>query len=145
MQLTRYTDYGLRVLLYLACTEEDVTVAEIAQQYGVSRNHLVKIVHRLSQLGHIQTSRGRSGGMHLAHPPQSIRLGDVIRDLETNRTIVECFNPATNTCPIAPACALKGVLVEAEAAFQNVLDNYTIADLITNRDQVAALLLPNKI
>jgi Rrf2 family nitric oxide-sensitive transcriptional repressor len=122
----------------------EVTVAEIAQQYGISRNHLVKIVHRLSQLGYIQTTRGRSGGMHLAHPPQSIRLGDVIRDLETNRTIVECFNPTTNTCPIAPVCTLKGVLAEAAAAFQNVLDDYTIADLITNRDEVTALLLPGK-
>lgn len=142
VQLTRYTDYGLRVLLYLACTREDVTVAEIAQQYGISRNHLVKVVHALSQKGYVQTTRGRAGGLRLAMPPELIGIGQVIRDLESNRALVECFAPETNTCPIAPVCALKGVLVEAEAAFQRELDKYTLADAMGERESLAEILLP---
>ncbi len=144
MQLTAYTDFGLRVLIYLACSDGPATVAEIAEQYGISRNHLVKVVHRLSQLGYINTERGRSGGIHLAHAPKRIRLGEVVRDLETNRVIVECFAPETNTCPIAPVCVLKGVLQQAEAAFQEKLDEYTLEDVVGEREQLAQILLPNK-
>ena len=142
MQLTSYTDYGLRVLIYLACADDGATVAEIADQYGISRNHLVKVVHRLSQLGYILTERGRFGGIRLANPPKDIRLGQVVRDLETTRAIVECFSPETNTCPIAPVCGLKGVLARAEAAFQQVLDEHTLADVIVDRSVLSAILLP---
>ncbi len=142
MQLTTYTDYGLRVLIYLACTEDGATVAEIAKQYGISRNHLVKVVHRLSQLGYILTERGRFGGIRLANSPEDISLGRVVRDLESTRAIVECFSPKSNTCPIAPVCGLKGVLIQAEAAFQHVLDEHTLADVIVDRKSLSAILLP---
>ncbi len=141
MQLTAYTDFGLRVLIYLACASSDATVAEIAEQYGISRNHLVKVVHRLSQLGYIKTERGRSGGIRLAHEPNDIQLGAVVRALETNRALVECFTPQTNTCPIAPVCGLKGVLEQAERAFQETLDQYTLADVVGEREQLAEILL----
>lgn len=142
MQLTRYTDYGLRVLIYLACTDEDATVAEIAERYAISRNHLVKVAHALSQRGFVVTSRGRSGGMRLARPAEDIGIGEVVRALETNRAIVECFSEADNTCPIAPVCALKGALIRAENAFQQVLDQYTLADVTKQRDALARHFLP---
>lgn len=144
MQLTTYTDFGLRVLIYLACADDGATVAEIAEQYAISRNHLVKVVHRLSQLGYIQTERGRSGGIRLAQAPNKIRLGKVVRDLESNRALVECFTPGTNTCPIAPVCGLKGVLLQAEAAFQHVLDDHTLADVVVDRKSLQAILLPTE-
>lgn len=93
MQLTRFTDYGLRSLSYLAVQPNRFsTVREISDHFGISRNHLVKVVHRLAQLGYVSSSKGKGGGIRLAHDPKSIRLGDLVRALETNMTIVECFN-----------------------------------------------------
>jgi len=143
VQLTLYTDYGLRVLIYLACREDDATVAEIAERYGISRNHLVKVVHALSQKGFISTTRGRSGGLRLARPADQIGVGEVVRALETNRALVECFSPEHNTCPIAPVCALKGALAQAERAFQNALDEYTLADVTKNSGAIVKHLLPS--
>lgn len=142
MQLTRYTDYGLRVLIYLACTDDDASVAEIAERYAISRNHLVKVAHALSQQGFVITSRGRSGGMRLARPAEDIGIGEVVRALETNRDLVECFTLESNTCPIAPVCGLKGALSRAETAFQEVLDEYTLADVTKRRNAIASHFLP---
>jgi Rrf2 family nitric oxide-sensitive transcriptional repressor len=141
MRLTRFTDYALRVLIYLGVTEErSVTVNELAQAYGISRNHLVKIVHRLGTLGYIETMRGKNGGMRLAHDAADIHLGDVVRKFEEDMTIVECFNTRTNTCPIEPGCALQGILRTATGQFMAELDRYTLADLTRSRRRLRPLL-----
>jgi Rrf2 family nitric oxide-sensitive transcriptional repressor len=141
VRLTRFTDYALRVLIYLGVTEEhSVTVNELAQAYGISRNHLVKIVHRLGTLGYVETMRGKNGGMRLAHAPADIRVGDVVRKFEEDMTIVECFNARTNTCPIEPGCALQGILRSATGQFLAELDRYTLADLVRSRRRLRPLL-----
>lgn len=141
MQLTLYADYSLRVLLYLGLRPDRLsTIAEIADAYAISRNHLVKVVHNLGLLGWIDTARGRGGGMTLARPPDEINIGEVVRQTETSFDLVECFDMKTNTCPIAPVCALKGALQEAQAAFLKVLDKYTLADVLQNRAELGLLL-----
>lgn len=129
MQLTLYSDYSLRVLLYLSRTPKKVaTIAEISGFYIISKNHLVKVVHRLAQLGFIISSRGKGGGIELAKPPSEITIGEVVRKTEPNFHMVECFNEETNRCVITNVCRLKGILNQALEAYFNVLDNYTLAD-----------------
>ena len=131
MQLTRFTDYSLRVLIYLGLHEDQLsTIGEIAKNYGVSENHLMKVVHTLAGRGYVETVRGKGGGMRLSRAPNLINIGDVVRDAEENLDIVECFNPANQACPLLPACALKSVLSEARKNFLATLDRYTLADLI---------------
>ena len=131
MQLTRFTDYSLRVLIYLGLHQAQLsTIGEIAKNYGVSENHLMKVVHTLAGHGYIETVRGKGGGMRLSRDPAMINIGDVVRDTEENLDIVECFNPANQACPLLPACALKSVLSEARKSFLATLDRYTLADLI---------------
>jgi len=141
MQLTLYTDYSLRVLVYLGIRSEHVaTITEIARSYGISRNHLVKVVHNLAHIGFVHTSRGRGGGMRLARRPRDINIGDVVRQTELNFNLVECFDVVNNTCPIAPICALKGALYEAQKQFMGVLDSYTLADVLGNKNDLAKFL-----
>ena len=142
MRFTLYTDYSFRVLTYLALnkTGELATIKEIAGKYAISQNHLMKVVHRLGQIGYIQTLRGRQGGIALALDPSEIVLGDVIRRCEDDMRLVECFDPLTNKCPIARACALPRVFNEALGAFLSVLDNYTLADLLGPREGLASIL-----
>jgi Rrf2 family nitric oxide-sensitive transcriptional repressor len=141
MQLTLYTDYSLRVLLYLGLNPRRMaTITDIAQSYGISRNHLVKVVHNLATQGFIQTTRGRGGGITLARPPAKINIGDVVRHTEVNFHLVECFDREHNTCPIATACFLKSALYEAQRAFMTVLDRYTLADVLDNKDWLRAVL-----
>lgn len=136
MQLTRYTDYSLRVLMYLAVhTERLATIGEISSAYGISRNHLVKVVHELGSLGFVRTQRGKQGGMELARPAADINIGDVVRHTEKTLTIINCKEPP---CPIRTACDLRSVLSEACDAFLAVLERYTLQDL-TDRKQGAAL------
>jgi Rrf2 family nitric oxide-sensitive transcriptional repressor len=143
MQLTLYTDYSLRVLLYLGVhSDELVTIGEIADAYKISRNHLVKVVHHLASMGFVHTTRGKGGGVRLMRPPEEIRLGEVIRSTEGGFELVECMNSATNTCPIDQLCALKGVVREALSAFTSVWDRYTLADVLRNRGQLAEVLVP---
>lgn len=143
MQLTLYTDYSLRVLIYLGInTERQATITEIAKDYGISRNHLVKVVHNLGSLGYIRTTRGRNGGLWLARPAEEINVGEVVRRTEAHFNLVECFDIEHNTCPIASVCALIRPLKEARSAFLQVLDAYTIADVVANRRQLAKLLNP---
>lgn len=131
MQLTLYTDYSLRALLYIGGKPDRlVTIAEIADFYGVSRNHMVKVVHNLGALGYLQTVRGKSGGLRLAKPAHEIRISDVVKATEPHMDIQECFNMETNTCPLAGDCRLKGVLYQARSAFLGVLANQTLADLL---------------
>jgi Rrf2 family nitric oxide-sensitive transcriptional repressor len=133
VQLTRYTDYALRVLIYLALEPGRLaTVEEIADRYGISRAHLTKVVHRLGRRGWVETLRGRRGGLRLARPPETIRVGDVVRATEESLALVECFE-ARGDCAIEPACGLRGALEEALAAFLAVLDRTTLADLVARR------------
>ncbi len=141
MQLTLYTDYALRVLLYLGLKSgERGTITEISRSYGISRNHLVKVVHQLGLLGYLDNLRGRAGGLALAMPPEKINIGEVVRKTEPNFKLVECFDMRTNTCPIAPVCALKGALYEAQKQFLDVLDRYTLADVLGNARDLKMLL-----
>jgi Rrf2 family nitric oxide-sensitive transcriptional repressor len=141
MHLTQFSDYSLRLAIFLAChPDEVVSVAEVSQAFGISRNHLVKIVQTLTDLGVVESQRGRGGGMRLAMEPSRINVGWLIRRTEPHLNLVECFDPATNTCPIAPACGLKGTLVRAQQAFLGVLDEYTLDQLLTRRNELVTLL-----
>lgn len=129
MQLTQYTDYSLRVLIYLSQKKEGelATISEIADFYGISRNHLVKVVHNLATNGFILTLRGKHGGMKLARPATEIGVGEVVRKTEPNFYIAECFNKSNTSCVIIPICALKNMLFEARTNFLQTLDRYTVA------------------
>ncbi len=142
MRFTRQTDYALRVLMFLGLRPagELSTIRDIAGRYGISENHLMKVVHRLGQEGLVETVRGRQGGIRLAVAPERIPLGDTVRRFEEDMRMVECFDPATNTCPIAPVCALSGIVQEALDGFMAVLDRYTLRDLLTPRGALAGLL-----
>ena len=134
MQLTIFTDYGLRSLMFLAAQPDKVcSVREIADHYGISRNHLVKVVHRLAQLGYITSSKGKGGGIKLACDANKLKLGDLVRKLEPNMQIVECFDRETNTCKIVSACRLKHFLSKASQAFLDVLNEYSLADAVKDR------------
>jgi Rrf2 family nitric oxide-sensitive transcriptional repressor len=136
MQLTQYTDYALRTLLFLGTVNRMSTITEIAEVYGISRNHLVKVVHHLGKLGYLNTVKGKSGGIKLGKDPAEINLGRFVREVEPNFHLVECFNPVSNGCPITAACLLSGVLVEAERSFFAVLSKYTLKDLLANRAEL---------
>ncbi len=141
MRLTVYTDYSLRVLMYVALhPERRPTIAEIASRYGISKNHIMKVVHQLGVAGYIETVRGQSGGMRLARAPEEIVLGEVVRRTEPDLALVPCFDPINAACVIAPACKLRGALQRARAAFLAVLDDYSVADLVDNRDVLRELL-----
>lgn len=141
MQLTLYTDYSLRVLIYLSINQERTsTITEIADFYQISRNHLVKVVHNLSLKGYINSSRGKGGGLVLAHNPEDINVGMVVRDTEPNFHIVDCFNDKTSACSVEPICQLKGILGEAIKQFLAVLDGYNISDMLQNPDTGEAIV-----
>ena len=142
MRLTRHTDNALRALIYLAIHDEaPVRITDIARRMGMSEDHVAKVIARLADLGYVVTTRGRAGGVRLARDAKSIRVGAVVRDTEENMTLVECFDPATNRCPIAPACALAPALDAALTAFLEVLDRYTVADLVAKPRSLSRLLV----
>ena len=131
MQLTSYTDYSLRALLYLGTHQERlVTISEISEYHGISRNHMVKVVHNLGKNGFVQTVRGKSGGVRLALKPEEIILADVVRLTEPHMNIQECFSKETNTCPLMGNCRLTGVLYRARQGFMKVLEDNTLADML---------------
>jgi len=140
MQLTHYTDYGLRVLIFLSLQEETqrVTISDIAEHFDIPRNHLVKVVHQLGKLNYINTTRGKNGGIRLAQDTQNIRIGDVIRHMETRLDVVDCNSPSP--CPIKENCKLKSILQQAGEAFLAVLDQYSIEDLQQKPEQLKNLL-----
>lgn len=147
MRLTYHTDYALRVLLYLAAhpNEHLSNIQSIAAVYGISSNHLMKVVHRLKKLGYLETVRGHGGGLRLAKVPQDIILGKLVRQTEEDLAIVECFNQETNCCVITPVCQLRSVFQEALAAFFQVLDRYTLADVMINKEPYIQLLHGSKV
>ncbi|GAA3908480.1 nitric oxide-sensing transcriptional repressor NsrR [Halomonas cibimaris] len=141
MHLTRFTDYSVRVLLYLATKgEQRSTISEIAETFHVSRNHLMKIVQELNQKGYLKAIRGKHGGLLLNRPPASISLGAIVRDTEQEMALVECFRQ-DNACVITPQCRLQPILAEALSAFMGVLDSYTLADMLDGRSAELARLM----
>jgi Rrf2 family transcriptional regulator, nitric oxide-sensitive transcriptional repressor len=131
VHLTLHADYALRVLLYLAANPDRVvSTGEVSGAYGISKHHLVRVVQGLGRHGFVEVRPGRSGGVVLARTPAEISVGEVVRHMEPDFHIVECFDPTTNTCPITPACGLIGVLNEATRAFLATLDKYTLEDLV---------------
>lgn len=131
MRLTRFTDYSLRTLIYLGlCRDGLATIQAVSDRYAISRNHLMKVAHALSRAGYVVSVRGKNGGLKLALAPSEISVGAVVRELEAGSALVECFDPDRSQCRIDGACALKGMLGEAHAAFLGVLDRYTLADVL---------------
>ena len=142
MRLTQWTDYTLRVLMYCAATEgraQPVTIVEVAEGYGISRSHLMKIVQQLGAQGLLETTRGRGGGMRLMRPASEINIGAVVRATETDFNLVECFDPETNRCRLSSHCRLKGVLGRAMQAYLAELDRVTLADLMVTQPPATGL------
>jgi Rrf2 family transcriptional regulator, nitric oxide-sensitive transcriptional repressor len=140
MRLTTFSDYTLRTLIYLALRPGALcTIDEIAEAYGISANHLTKVVHQAAQAGEVQTVRGQRGGLRLAGAPTNITIGAVLRRTEPDLDIVPCFGSGAACC-IQPACALQRTLQEALAAFLAVLDRVTIADLVSSKRELSGLL-----
>jgi Rrf2 family nitric oxide-sensitive transcriptional repressor len=136
MQLSLRADYSLRVLIYLGSHPARlVSTQEISDAYGISKHHLVRVVQSLGEHGYVAIHAGRSGGIKLGREPRHIRLGDVVRDAEPNLRLVECFDPETNTCRIAPVCSLKGMLRDALESFLKSLNQYSLADVLKNGGQ----------
>lgn len=136
MRLTRYTDYAVRVLLYLGRKPGQLSpISEIAGAYGISQNHLMKVVNDLVNAGYLESLRGRNGGVRLARPPAEINIGALVRHTEDDFDLVEC-----GSCLIAPACGLTSVLDEALLAFLKVLDGYSLADVLARRGDFSHLL-----
>ncbi|MGM8909746.1 Rrf2 family transcriptional regulator [Psychrobacter sp. 1U1] len=167
MRLTNYSDYALRSLIYLAVRPEPETLAnisDIASSYNISKSHLTKIIHQLGQLGYIESVRGKNGGIRLAYAPKDINLGVLIKQIEPDFDLVECFATPVSSedrkprsiglpitlideevnksvgCVITPVCQLKGVFFEALTAFITVLEKYTLADVIDNKDELSQFL-----
>ena len=140
MQLTRYTDFGIRTLMYMAVQPERTAlfrIAEITEVFDLSPNHVSKIIHHLGKVGYLQTVRGKAGGFRLAKAASDINLGALVRELEHSLAPIDCSKPY---CRLTPACQLKGVLAEAVAAYLAVLDLYSLADIVSNKDELLALL-----
>jgi len=141
VRLTVYTDYSLRMLMYLAVNGDGLaTIAGIAGAYGISKAHLTKVAHQLGVAGYVATVRGKGGGLRLARPAGEIGLGNVIRNTEPDMALVPCFGPVHGSCRIVPACGLRGALHQAQLAFMAVLDRYSLADLVQKRAELGALL-----
>jgi Rrf2 family transcriptional regulator, nitric oxide-sensitive transcriptional repressor len=141
VRLTKHTDYALRVLMQIGLGDgELVRIADIANSYGISHNHLMKVVHRLGTRGYLETVQGRNGGLRLARKPAAIRVGDVVRDFEEDMALVECLGVAESACRIQNACVLKRALRDALEIFLDSLDQVTLADLLKPRRELTGLL-----
>lgn len=142
MRLTMYTDYTMRVLIYLSLRRNELsTISDVAKSYNISQNHLMKVVHHLALNGYIETIRGKGGGMRLAREPEDINIGELTRIAEGNHGLLECTDGPSNCC-IQPACALIGILREAHTALYAVLEKYTLADLIKQPQPLTEILMP---
>jgi len=142
MHLTSYSDYAMRILIYLGSHPDRplVSVREISDTFHTSYHHIGKITFNLSKLGILETVRGRNGGIRLAKSPLDINLGAVLRMTEENFHLVECFHEDRNTCKISPSCHLKHILHEALEAYLTVMDSYTLADVLTNAKTLRKLM-----
>ncbi|TAL79073.1 MAG: Rrf2 family transcriptional regulator [Burkholderiaceae bacterium] len=150
MRLTVLTDYALRLLMHVAQHPDRLcTIAEVAQTYGISQPHLMKITHLLGQRGWLETVRGKNGGMRLAMPPEQINLGAVLRDTENDFVLVECF-VENNSCSLSGQCGLTAIFSGALQSFLSYVDNYTLADVLPghfvvdpNREHPLKVLIRN--
>ncbi|MFC4387734.1 RrF2 family transcriptional regulator [Gracilibacillus marinus] len=140
MRLKKYTDYALRVLIYTASKNEKTSINEISDTFFISTEHIRKVVHQLSVNGYIETIRGRNGGMILAKEPKDINVGAVVRLMENDFYMLECFDGNHNQCVITSACHLKHAVAKAIAAFFQVLDGYTLEDLVGNKEELKQLM-----
>lgn len=141
MRLTQYTDFSIRVLIYLGLyPDRRCTIQEIADGYRISRNHLMKVVQQLAQAGYVESMRGSGGGLRLGKPVDQINLAEVVEEMEPEFGLVECFRE-NNQCVITPACRLPPMLARATRAFLDVLRDYTLADLLGEKDARAMKLL----
>lgn len=140
MKLTRFTDYSLRVLIYLGLKNDGrVTIKEISEAYNISRNHLMKVVSLLTRMGYVDARRGPGGGIALARPAADIVIADVVRDMEDDLNLVECFCEE-GSCIIKPVCELKSALSQALAAYLQTLERYTLQDLLRPRGKLVHVL-----
>jgi len=140
MKLTRFTDYSLRVLIYLGLKDDGrVTIREISEAFGISRNHLMKVVSLLTRMGYLDARRGPGGGIALARGSDEIVIADVVRDMEDDLNLVECFCEG-GSCIINPVCELKSVLSQALAAYLDTLERYTLKDLLRPKRELAQVL-----
>jgi Rrf2 family transcriptional regulator, nitric oxide-sensitive transcriptional repressor len=145
MRLTLHTDYALRVLIHVAIADgKRITISDIAQSFDISKQHLMKVVNDLSQKGYLDTVRGRGGGIRLRRPPRDINIGQVVRATEDRLDVIGCLG-RDGYCPIERVCVLRGVLHDAIQAFLDVLDGYTLADLIKPRRALSSLLLLDRL
>ncbi len=143
MQLSLYTDYGIRALVYLACFEDEqrpIPAREIADAFGIPKNHLHKIVLKLVKHGFLVSLPGRSGGLKLAQRPQKIMIGEVVTLLEPGLAPVNCMDKALNTCPITPFCALRDLMQDAMKKFVDTLNHKSLDQLLLNRATLKAVL-----
>ncbi|TEW52838.1 RrF2 family transcriptional regulator [Psychromonas algicola] len=137
MQITRYTDYSLRVLIYLAINKQQLTtISDIATSYQISKNHLMKIVQQLNQQSYVLATRGKNGGIKLNRDAKEINVGALVREIEDKSKLIECFG-AENKCVITPSCQLKNIFAEAQENFFKTLDAYTLQDLIGEQEEAA--------
>jgi Rrf2 family nitric oxide-sensitive transcriptional repressor len=141
VQLTSYTDYAFRTLIALACVApEKLTVGEISASYGISLNHLLKVVQKLAELGYVETTRGKSGGVRLLVEPSALTLGEVVRRMEPELGLVACLRRDEQPCVIAPACKLKSILSDATKEFLCRLDEHTLAEIAVPKPRLGRLL-----
>ncbi|TVQ33216.1 MAG: Rrf2 family transcriptional regulator [Geminicoccaceae bacterium] len=141
MHLNTFTNYAIRLLMYCALKGDDIAkTRDVAAAYGISENHLTKVAQQLAAAGFIKTLRGRGGGLRLAKRPEDISIGAVVRATEGNLCLVECFDPATNTCPLAGVCRFNHALRRALDGFFLVLDGYTLADLVVEPQRLRPIL-----
>lgn len=140
MRLTLHTDFALRVLIQVGLNDPRLTtINDIAKSFGISKNHLMKVVNDLGQKGYLDTVRGRNGGIRLMRKARDINIGKVVRDTEDTLEVLGCLG-RKGYCRIEEACVLRGVVEEATAAFLNVFDDYTLADLIKPHKALSSLL-----
>lgn len=132
MRLSLQTDYALRTLMFLAVKGGHHSIADIARAYGISKNHLMKVAQRLTAEGFVESVRGRSGGLKLARPADTLNIGAIVRMIEDTGTFVECFDASTNSCVVTPVCGLRHILAGALEAFARHLDQFSVADIVTD-------------
>ncbi|MCA9398938.1 MAG: Rrf2 family transcriptional regulator [Candidatus Omnitrophica bacterium] len=140
MKLTNFCDYSLRVLIYLSLKNEKSSISEISTAYGISRNHIVKVVHNLAKLGYVHSFQGKNGGITLAQRPEKINLGKVVEQVEPDFNLVECFGDREDKCCISTDCRLKGFFQQAQKAFIDSLHKHTLAEIIKNRPALLRLM-----
>ncbi|NOY00131.1 MAG: Rrf2 family transcriptional regulator [Verrucomicrobia bacterium] len=144
--MSKFTDYSLRVLIYTAAKHPDkVSITELAEAYDISRNHLVKVVNQLANLGYLDTTRGRGGGVLLGQPAVDIIIGDVIEAVEPGFDMAECFKLGVNHCRLTPVCRLKGIMNDAKTAFLRELSRYTLADVVRQPQSILKALASEKV